>query len=90
MGAIIRQRKDTETAGPSLLAYDRYGQGLSDRDPLDEEGGTDGAGGRDGRGHDVKDAVVDLRQLIRQVWADGDEEPRVVLVANSIGCAITR
>ena len=83
MASIIRQRKEGSTAGPTLLAYDRYGQGLTtDADPQD-------AGRELGRGHDVKDAATDLRQLISQVCVDRSE-PRVVLVANSIGCAIAR
>ena len=83
MASIIRERKESSTAGPTLLAYDRYGQGLTtDTDPLDR-------GREKGRGHDVKDAAEDLRHLIAQVCVDGPE-PRVVLVANSIGCAIAR
>ena len=77
MASIIRRRKEGSTAGPSLLAYDRYGQGLSDRDPQDVYGK-----------HDVNDAAKDLGYLIDQVCVDG--MPRLVLVANSIGCAVAR
>ena len=83
MASIIRQRREGSTAGPSLLAYDRYGQGLTtDTDPQDQ-------GREPMRGHDVADAAKDLWQLILQVCVDGSM-PRVVLVANSIGCAISR
>ena len=88
MAGIIRQRKGTSMSWPTLLAYDRYGQGLTtDRDPQDTNH-------EPGRGHDVSDAVVDLRQLILQICKTeeelGGEETRIVLVANSIGCAIGR
>ncbi|KAI0016247.1 Alpha/Beta hydrolase protein [Xylariomycetidae sp. FL0641] len=62
---------------PQMLAYDRFGQGKSvDRDP------ADAAAGRDpGYGHDVRDVVRDLHQLVRQVTqvtaaaaAAGEEE----------------
>ena len=73
---------------PSMVAYDRYGQGLTeDRDPQDR-------GREEGYGHDVRDAAVDLHQLVGQVCNDhplsGDSMPRLILVANSIGCAIAR
>ncbi|KAL8959944.1 MAG: hypothetical protein Q9183_005550 [Haloplaca sp. 2 TL-2023] len=73
---------------PSMLAYDRYGQGLSeDRDPQDQ-------GREPGRGHNVIDVVHDLHQLITEI-VDGKlhttlDSVRLVLVANSIGCAIAR
>ncbi|KAL8867695.1 MAG: hypothetical protein Q9174_005493 [Haloplaca sp. 1 TL-2023] len=85
MAGMIRK----QPAGfPSLLAYDRYGQGLSeDRDPQDQ-------GREPGRGHDVADVVDDLHQLITQI-VDSRlhttmDSLRLVLVANSIGCAIAR
>ena len=73
---------------PPMLAYDRYSQGLTeDRDPQD-------AGREEGYGHDVKDAASDLRQLIEQVCKERSlakgSAPQLVLVANSIGCAIAR
>ena len=88
MAGIIRQRKGTAAGFPTMLAYDRYGQGLtSDRDPHDE--------GREvGHGHDCASAAKDLRYLIQQVAKEqmglGVEQLRLVLVANSIGCAIGR
>ncbi|KAI4224343.1 MAG: hypothetical protein L6R36_004718 [Xanthoria steineri] len=86
MAGIIRNHRDN--GFPSLLAYDRYGQGLTeDRDPLD-------SGAEKGRGHNVADAVHDLHQLVDQFWTDkiGNSEAglRLILVANSIGCAIAR
>lgn len=87
IAGIIRIRRTT--AGfPSMLAYDRYGQGLSeDRDPQDR-------GREKGHGHDVADAVADLHQLIAQISQErlqrSSEQLQIVLVANSIGCAIAR
>lgn len=71
-----------------MLAYDRYGQGVTeDRDPKDR-------GRERGHGHDVADAVEDLHQIIAQMaqlrlHATVDQL-QLVLVANSIGCAIAR
>lgn len=75
---------------PAILTYDRFGQGqTTDRDPADE-------GAEDPKhGHDVMSVVTDLRQLITQIAADElgvtnvDALP-LVLVGNSIGCAIAR
>ena len=89
IAGIIWQRKNLTTPDfPSMLAYDRYGQGMTeDRDPNDH-------GQEKGHGHDCKDAAVDLHYLINMVAAEqglqGSEKLRVVLVANSIGCAIAR
>lgn len=82
MAGIIRQRKGTTAGIPSMLAYDRYGQGLTEsRDPQD-------LGREKGHGHDCADVAADLHQLILQVL--GNVPHRLVMVANSIGCAITR
>ena len=82
MASIIRQRKGTPAGYPTMLAYDRYGQGLTEsRDPKDQ-------GREQGHGHDCSDAAADVRQLILKVF---DKDPqRLVLVGNSIGCAIAR
>ena len=86
MGSIVRQRKGMGC--PSMLAYDRYGQGMTeDRDPQDE-------GRKEGYGHDCLDAAQDLHQLIVQI-ADIELQTKLadlqlVFVANSIGCAIAR
>ncbi|KAL9133311.1 MAG: hypothetical protein Q9175_005513 [Cornicularia normoerica] len=89
MSGIIRQRKSLASPEfPSMLAYDRYGVGMTeDRDPLDQ-------GREQGHGHDCRDAAEDLHYLISH-FSKGlkllsGEELRVVLVANSIGCAIAR
>ncbi|KAL8732262.1 MAG: hypothetical protein Q9166_002834 [cf. Caloplaca sp. 2 TL-2023] len=81
-------RKYGDHGYPALLAYDRYGQGLTeDRDPQDQGRGK-------GRGHDVGDVVRDLQQLILQIDMDRMSESRwqlhLVFVANSIGCAVAR
>ena len=59
----------------------------SDRDPQDE-------GKEPGRGHDCSSAADDLDVLICQVAQDvldtGVQKLHVILVANSIGCAIGR
>ena len=88
MAGIIRRRIGTAAGFPSMLAYDRYGQGMSDnRDPADH-------GKEPGHGHDCKDAADDLHFLIEQVAREqmGIEvaQLHLVLVANSIGCAIAR
>ncbi|KAE8363455.1 Alpha/Beta hydrolase protein [Aspergillus caelatus] len=75
---------------PAFLTYDRYGQGqTTDRDPSD-------AGAEDPtHGHDCLTAVRDLRQLITQITADklgaaDVDSVALVLVGNSIGCALAR
>ena len=85
MAGIIRKQPG---GFPSMLAYDRYGQGLpEDRDPQDQ-------GREPGRGHNVTDVVHDLHQLIIEI-VDSKlhatlDSVQLVLVANSIGCAIAR
>ena len=89
ISGIIRQRKNIATLKfPSMLAYDRYGVGMTeDRDPLDQ-------GREPGHGHDCNDAAEDLHELVRHFSGGlkllSGENSRVVLVANSIGCAIAR
>ena len=89
ISGIIRQRKSLASPEfPSMLAYDRYGVGMTeDRDPLDQ-------GREQGHGHDCRDAAEDLHHLIghfsKGLKLLNGEKLRVVLVANSIGCAIAR
>ncbi|KAI2613835.1 alpha/beta-hydrolase [Hypoxylon fragiforme] len=85
---------------PSLLAYDRYGQGDSVRDPADEGGS-----------HDIREVVRDLRVLTQEIWklhshvsgsssnnGEGRTEaeetnpnpPNLIFIANSIGCPLAR
>lgn len=88
MAGIMRQRKGTTAGSPSLLSYDRYGQGTTeDQDPQDE-------GREEGHGHDCANAAEDLHYLIEGVakerMSGRAEDLRVILIANSIGCAIAR
>jgi len=74
---------------PSLLSYDRYGQGDSERDPDDKEPPPC-------HGHDCQSSVHDLRQFTLQIWkehldiSNPTNFPALILVCNSIGCAIAR
>lgn len=73
---------------PNMLAYDRYGQGLTeDHDPQD-------IGREEGHGHDVADTTNDLHHIILHVAEHGFSSPlrnyQLIFVANSIGCAIAR
>ncbi|KAL2020811.1 hypothetical protein VTK56DRAFT_7904 [Thermocarpiscus australiensis] len=84
---LVELRKHAKEPIPALLCYDRYGQGNSDPDPTDAQDTP--------YGHDVRDAVADLHQLLTQVSQDEYlnrplEELRLVLVCNSIGCALAR
>lgn len=84
MAGIIRK----DPSFPPMLAYDRYGQGMTvDRDPQDCKR-------EEGYGHDAMDCARDLQQLVEQVfrkhYATQVSKPSLILVANSIGCAIAR
>ncbi|KAK0704620.1 Alpha/beta hydrolase fold-1 [Lasiosphaeris hirsuta] len=83
---FIRLRTEAREPLPALLSYDRFGQGNSDPDPSDPPDTP--------YGHDVTAVVADLHQLLVQVVRDKLETPletlRIVLVCNSIGCAIAR
>ena len=84
MAGIIRN----DPSFPPMLAYDRYGQGMTeDRDPQDRERVS-------GYGHDVMDCARDLHELVKMVFKKHyiaqASMPSLVLVANSIGCAIAR
>ncbi len=88
MAGLIRSPRAVSYGIPSMLAYDRFGQGLTeDRDPLER-------GKEKGHGHDVADAAVDLHELISQISSEQlssmSSQLRIVFVANSIGCAIAR
>jgi pimeloyl-ACP methyl ester carboxylesterase len=73
---------------PSILTYDRYGQGDSDPDPSDPPDTV--------YGHDARCVVVDLHELIAKVCTSILHLPppgpnlRLVFVANSIGCPLSR
>ncbi|KAI2469886.1 alpha/beta-hydrolase [Annulohypoxylon bovei var. microspora] len=97
-----RWTKDGSRSRPSLLTYDRYGQGQSARDPADAaNGGT----------HNVAEVVGDLHVLVREIWRTRASDhvvdsksksksknrkeatappPRLIFVANSIGCVVAR
>ncbi|KAI1468710.1 alpha/beta-hydrolase [Daldinia caldariorum] len=74
---------------PALLTYDRYGQGGSARDPADDQRGGS---------HDIEEVVADLHALVREIWrtkitkapSDEGQTPKLVFVANSIGCVVGR
>ncbi|KZF22913.1 hypothetical protein L228DRAFT_247329 [Xylona heveae TC161] len=88
--ALISKGEHDEKGYPSMLCYDRYGQGATtDKDPADRSG--------DGHGHDVSDAVADLHELIKCIAATKLDIAEsdfgsldLVFVCNSIGCAIAR
>lgn len=89
--AITQLRDLRQDAGiPSILTYDRFGQGqTTDRDPTDEEVADPM------HGHDCLSAVRDLRQLVTQISAEklgvaDTDSVALVLVGNSIGCALAR
>lgn len=75
---------------PAILTYDRFGQGqTTDRDPKDE-GAADPT-----HGHDCLEVVHDLHQLISQIIVEkmgvsDSNNVTLILVANSIGCALAR
>lgn len=69
---------------PSMLIYDRYGQGATtSRDPTDALPGKEA-----GYGHDFNDAVKDLEELL-QVVAPRNYS-HLILVAASIGVHLAR
>jgi pimeloyl-ACP methyl ester carboxylesterase len=87
---ITDLRRDKDRSLPAFLTYDRFGQGqTTDRDPND-------AGAEDpSHGHDCQAAVQDLRQLL--IWIIKEKlhvsdvnSVNVIIVANSIGCALAR
>ncbi|PYH40406.1 alpha/beta fold hydrolase [Aspergillus saccharolyticus JOP 1030-1] len=89
---VIRQLQTLRQGHPlpAFLTYDRYGQGqTTDRDPQDADAADPT------HGHDCLAAVQDLRQLLVQITRDqlGVSDlatVRLVLVGNSIGCALAR
>ena len=83
---FLNLRGQSSQPTPALLCYDRYGQGKSDSDPSDPPDTP--------YGHDARTAVADLHQLLTQVSQDELRRPiedlRLILVCNSIGCALAR
>ncbi|RAL07158.1 alpha/beta fold hydrolase [Aspergillus homomorphus CBS 101889] len=89
---VIAQLKTLRQGGslPAFLTYDRFGQGqTTDRDPQD-------AGAEDPtHGHDCLASVQDLRQLLVQITTEklgvsDVDSVSLILVGNSIGCALAR
>ncbi|KAK4119608.1 alpha/beta-hydrolase [Parathielavia appendiculata] len=85
---FLNLRRKSNQPIPALLCYDRYGQGKSDSDPTDDPQDAP-------YGHDSRAAVADLHQLLIQVARDELhrqklEDLQLVLVCNSIGCALAR
>lgn len=78
--AIHSRTQDTNVSRPQLLAYDRYGQGTSDKDPQGD--------------HDVQDTAHDLHTFLIEFCDKELSTPlgqqKVVFVCNSIGCAVAR
>jgi len=87
--SFLETRINNRLPYPSILSYDRYGQGDSDRDPDDTEDPPC-------HGHDCMSAVHALRQLTLQFWKEHlditnpTSFPCLIFVCNSIGCAIAR
>jgi pimeloyl-ACP methyl ester carboxylesterase len=83
---LLNLRTESKQPTPALLCYDRYGQGKSDSDPTDTPDSP--------YGHDARTVVADLHQLLTQVSHGELHRPlgdlRLVLVCNSIGCALAR
>lgn len=86
--SFLQKRLSLRLPYPSLLSYDRYGQGESDPDPDDVLNET--------HDHDIMSAVHALRQFLLQIWREhlqktnSKQFPALVFVCNSIGCAIAR
>ncbi|GLA64217.1 hypothetical protein AtubIFM55763_008580 [Aspergillus tubingensis] len=76
---------------PAILTYDRYGQGQTpSRDPADQNAPDPS------HGHDILSALDDLHQLIQQIanlhlhTSTTPSELNLILVGNSLGCALAR
>ena len=84
---LLNLRAESNQPVPSLLCYDRYGQGKSDSDPSDPPGSP--------YGHDLRTSVADLDQLLAQISQEElqrrtPEDLRLIFVCNSIGVALAR
>lgn len=79
---------------PAILTYDRYGQGQTpSRDPADQDAPDPS------HGHDILSALDDLHQLIQQITklhlqlrttTTSTSDLNLILVGNSLGCALAR
>ncbi|OJJ94982.1 hypothetical protein ASPACDRAFT_1892150 [Aspergillus aculeatus ATCC 16872] len=88
---VIAQLKSVRQGNsPAFLTYDRFGQGqTTDREPADADAEDPT------HGHDCLAAVQDLRQLLVQITTEklgvaDVNSVSLVLVGNSIGCALAR
>lgn len=88
---FYEQRLALRLPYPAILTYDRFGQGDSDRDPVDVVKGEPPL-----HGHDCLDAVNDLHRFLQQLWREHlditnpTHFPALIFVGNSIGCALAR
>ncbi|VBB87182.1 Putative protein of unknown function [Podospora comata] len=85
---LLSSFSDNNQHPPTILTYDRYGQGDSDHDPTDDPNTIPYS-------HDAHDIVFDLHQLLTQFTSSSPHLPnlesaRLVFVCNSIGCPLAR
>ncbi|KAF2015434.1 hypothetical protein BU24DRAFT_461680 [Aaosphaeria arxii CBS 175.79] len=86
---FLEKRISSRLPYPALLSYDRYGQGDSDHDPDDPDPPPS-------HSHDAMSAVRSLKQFLLQIWkehldmSNPSQFPSLILVCNSIGCALAR
>ncbi|PWN36207.1 uncharacterized protein FA14DRAFT_52808 [Meira miltonrushii] len=64
-----------ESRLPGILLWDRYGQGLSDKQE---------------KTHDAHDVVETLHELLTHIAGHDEEDRPIIFVANSIGCPLAR
>jgi pimeloyl-ACP methyl ester carboxylesterase len=88
MMAAFKRKRAKQRGWPPMLAYDRFGIPPSDKDPVDADKPP-------AAWHDVLATVRCLREIIEAVmkktqFNTGKEEPNLILVGNSIGCAVSR
>lgn len=91
MKLLVQKYHEANKTRPALLAYDRFGQGKSDADPVDK-------GKEDGRTHDLNDVVHDLYEFLEQFYKERGianassqvDSVQLIFVCNSIGCPIAR
>lgn len=82
--------QDRQLAAPAIITYDRFGQGKSEPDPSDPPDTP--------YGHNAAAIIDDLHQLLVQVCSQvlhfslpgPDNDTRLVIVGNSIGCPLAR
>ncbi|RVD83941.1 uncharacterized protein DFL_005712 [Arthrobotrys flagrans] len=87
----ITQFLSLDHVHPSILTYDRYGQGLTtDPDPQDDGGQSSLP---PGHRHDIVSITKDLHVLIEIISTNHQlplSETPLIFVANSIGCPLAR